>query len=318
MKVSKFKNIYSKTTIVSDLGQELMDIKNGKYQNEIKKCRFYTKANKYDEYKTLKIKLPLVAFCGTFEKGRKLENLSIYNRLIILDIDHIEKTEILDVKKLLKNDIYIYSVWISPSGEGLKALVKLDGDIDDHKSSFESLKKYFLDNYNVKLDNSGSDITRLCFASWDSELHLNEYSEVYKDKVEIESKVKTSKKSIRDRSLSKSAYATEGLNKPEHRQIIKLIIKFLRKKEISITESFDNWFRVAMGISSTFSYDLGEKYFLNLCEQDKENHDELESINILRYCYNNRKIGISTLITFGTIIFYAKEKGFITKKDKFL
>ncbi|WP_272022525.1 BT4734/BF3469 family protein [Olleya namhaensis] len=319
MKVSKFKNvIYPKSVIQSDLLNELKDIKEGKYKAIIQKCREFTKNNDYASYKVIKIKLPVVTFCGTFKNGRKLENLESYNNLMIIDIDHIDIEKLDQAKKLLTKDKYIYAVWLSPSNEGLKALVKIDSSPSEHKQIFNSLKVYFQKTYDIELDNSGSDVTRLCFVSWDENLYVNLNSEVYGDKLVIEEiKQNKSKKIKLNKSLTKSAYATEGLNKSEHRQILNLIIKYLKRKEISITSSFDEWIRVALAISSAFSYDLGEKYFLNLCELDKENHDELESKNVLKYCYNNRKLDSSSTISLGTIVFYAKQKGFISKKDKF-
>ncbi|WP_394970951.1 BT4734/BF3469 family protein [uncultured Croceitalea sp.] len=319
MKVSRFNNIYDKNVIQSELLDELMDIKQGKYKNIIEQCRYYTSKKKYDSYKTLKINLPTVTFCGTFENGRKLQNLASYNKIMILDIDHVEVRNITLLKDLIQSDKYIYSVWLSPSGEGLKALVKIDGTPEEHKASFASLKEYFRSNYEIELDNSGSDITRLCFVSWDENLFLNTTSEVYVDKATLVSIANPDKKTRKKASTSlvKSAFATEGLNKPEHRKMISLIIKYLRRKNLTITNSFDEWFRVAIAIASTFSYDLGEKYYLRLCEMDKEKHDELESKNILKYCYNSRNLDTSSTISFGTIVFYAKEKGFITKKDKF-
>lgn len=318
MKVSRFQNIYTKVTIQSNLVDELKDIKDGKYKSIIEKCRYFTKKNDYDSYKTLKIKLPIVTFCGTFKNGRKLKNLDVYNNIIILDIDHIDLSNIDNTKDKLTKDKYIFSVWLSPSNEGLKALVKVNSNPNEHKSSFYSLKEYFKTKYDIELDTSGSDITRLCFVSWDKNLYLNRESEIYTDKliVEVVKESKIKKLTV-SKSLNKSAYATEGLNKSEHRKIISLIIKYLKRKELSITSSFDEWLRVAMGIASTFSYDLGERYFLNLCELDKEKHNELESKDILKYCYNNRKLEMSSSISLGTIVFYAKEKGFITKKDKF-
>ncbi len=318
MLVSRFNNIFqTKEVIKSNLLDELRGIKEGKYKSIIEQCRFYTRKKDYDSYKSLKIKLPIVTFCGTFKGGRKLENLVEYNGVMILDIDDIEMSKVDALKAVLSNDQYIYSTWKSPSNEGLKALVKVDSTPSEHKSSFDSLKIYFKEKYEIELDNSGSDITRLCFVSWDEELFLNTESVVYRGKLNQEPKEKkTVTKNTISRSLSKSAFATEGLNKKEHRKIVANIIKFLKKKDLSITSSFDEWFRVALAVSGTFSYDVGEKYYLGLCELDKERHNELESKNILKYCYNNRKLGLNTSVTFGTIIFYAKQKGFITRSDK--
>jgi hypothetical protein len=317
MKVSRLQNFYTKSIVQTNLLDELIDIKEGKYKSIIEKCRYFTSIKDYDSYKTLKIKLPIVTFCGTFKNGRKLENLDVYNNIMILDIDHIDIHTIGDIKNKLIKDKYIHSVWLSPSNEGLKALVKIKSSPDEHKASFNSLKEYFKTKYNIELDNSGSDVTRLCFVSWDKDLYLNKNSETYIDKLNIEINETKSKKKNLSKSLNKSAYATEGLNKSEHRQNIRLIIKYLKRKELSITSTFDEWLRVALAIASTFSYDVGEKHFLSLCELDKEKHNEIESKNILKYCYNNRKLNMSSSISLATIIFYAKEKGFITKKDKF-
>ncbi|MUH36207.1 hypothetical protein D9O36_10170 [Zobellia amurskyensis] len=318
MKVSKFNNIFSKNIIQAELLEELHDIKNGKYKNLIKLCRNYTSNKDYDSYKSLKIKLPIVTFCGTFKGGRKLENLDVYNNLMILDIDHVDIDNVSNIKSELQHDEYIYAVWLSPSGEGLKALVRIESSPIEHKASFDSLKDYFFSKYKIELDNSGSDVTRLCFVSWDSSLFMNENASIYTEKlisknITPENPQKSKKLNA---SLAKSAYATEGLNKPEHRKIISVIIKFLKRKDLSITSSFDKWFRVAMALASTFSYDLGEKYYLSLCELDKEKHSELESKNMLRYCYNNRNSEKPSAISLGTIVFYAKEKGFVTRTEK--
>jgi hypothetical protein len=321
MKVSRFNNIFANNVKQTELLDELMDIKQGKYKNIIEKCRYFTSNNDYNSYKTLKIKLPTVTFCGTFENGRKLGNLVSYNEIMILDIDHVDNAKLVTLKKLVEKDKYIFSVWLSPSGEGLKALVKIDGKPEDHKASFNSLKEYFLSNYEIELDNSGSDVTRLCFVSWDENLFLNEASEVYQGKINSRNSSQVNNKTRRARAnsaLTKSAFATEGLNRPEHRKMINLIIKYLYRKNQSITNSFDEWFRVATAIATTFSFDLGEKYFLKLCELDKEKHDELESKNILKYCYNNRNLDAPSVISFGTIVFYAKKSGFKTKKDNFI
>lgn len=319
MKVSRFDNIlFSKSIIQVDLLTELDDIKKGKHKNIIKECRFFTANNNYDAYKKLKIKLPIVTFCGTFVNGRKLQNLDTYNSLMILDIDHIKVSEIQSIKEKLKTDKYIFSVWLSPSGEGLKALVRIESNPKEHKLVFGALKKYFLASYDIELDKSGNDVTRLCFVSWDEDLFLNENSQIYTEKILKEETLKKNrKKEVTSKSLTKSAFATEGLNKKEHRKIISLIIKHLKRKDLSITNSFEEWFRVAMAVSSTFSYDLGEKYYLTLCELDKEKHNEMESKNMLKYCYNNRSINLPSSISLGTIIFYAKKNGFISKKDMF-
>ena len=100
----------------------------------------------------------------------------------------------------------------------------------------------------------------------------------------------------------------EGKNKPQHREILNTLIRFLRKKHLSITENYEQWFRVAFAIANTFSCDIGLKYYLQLCELDGIRFDEIGSRKILKYCYENSNGDI----TFATILFYAQKVGFKT------
>jgi hypothetical protein len=91
-----------------------------------------------------------------------------------------------------------------------------------------------------------------------------------------------------------------GRNKATKRNEIQKMIKFLKNKNLSITSDYERWFRIAYAIANTFTYDVGKKYFLQLCQLDGPRHDEEKSINILQYCYVNSRRSIS----FGTIRYY--------------
>ena len=98
----------------------------------------------------------------------------------------------------------------------------------------------------------------------------------------------------------------KGKNNQRDRKTLLNIIKFLKKKNISITSTYENWYRVAYAIAYSFTHDIGEKYFLSLCELDGANHNEIQSKNMLLYCYKNSKGNIK----FKTIVFLATNKGF--------
>lgn len=298
------------TTIL--LFDELRNIKNGTYKNLIIECR--EALNNGDEklYGDLKTKLPAVTFCGEFHTIRKASQVSVYNNLMILDIDHISIDELSNIKEFLIADKYILSFWDSPSGKGIKCLVRINNHYEKHRAVFNSLTKYFFEKYQIELDPSGKDISRLCFSSWDENLFYNPYSEIYLDFIE-DIKLKNSDKSNSSTiniSLLKSAFATEGLNKSENKDIIRQIIKYLNKRNLSITETHDNWLKVSFAIASSFSYDVGEKYFLSLCRLDQTKHNEEKSINLLKSSYNSRKTNPENSISFATIVFFAKTKGF--------
>lgn len=312
IRVTKFNEARSKLGKSVLMFEELKDIKTGTYKDIVINCREALKIGDKELYVKLKNKLPAVTFCGEFENGRKASEVTVYNNLMIIDLDNLSDLDLLRTKKALAEDEYILSFWESPSGKGLKCLIKTQGGLEKHKAIFNSLKKYFSDNFKTELDVTGKDVSRLCFSSWDENIFYNGKSKIYDDFIEDEKKEQKNRdeKKTQNISLLKSAYATEGLNRSEDRTLMRKIIKYLVKKNISITDNYDNWLKIAFAISSAFSYDVGEKYFLALCRLDKFKHDEEKSINLLKSSYNKRQLNNSTSVSFATIVFLAKNKGF--------
>lgn len=113
-----------------------------------------------------------------------------------------------------------------------------------------------------------------------------------------------------DKGINKRHLNPVGKNNPANKREILSIIKYLQLKNKTITSSYYSWLRTAMAISNTFSYDLGEKYYLKLCRQDKDLHDEIRSQNLLINCYNTSQ----GVITFATIVYLAKEQGYTKSK----
>lgn len=321
--LSIFSNTFDTMGSQTILEKELNDIRIGVYKNQILSCRdALLNVGDKDLYKKHKSQLKAVTFCGTFKGGRKLSNLVNYNSIIVIDVDGLEGDEAMLVKAKLAQDKYVMALWISPSSQGIKGLIKIASSVDAHKSFFSSLSIYFLQEYGIELDKSGSDITRLCYVSWDEDIYINYDSEVFKTLIELESSQSeeervTTKlerpKTVPNISLNKSAYATEGLNNQANRAEIKKIIKFLSGRDLSITDNYSDWMKVAVIIANSFSYDVGESYFLSLCRIDHVKHDENKSKELLKFCYNNRNLNHTNRISFSTLIYMATLKGYVKK-----
>lgn len=120
-----------------------------------------------DKKKIIKNSLSAVTFCGTFAT-RKKELLKQGSGLAILDFDKVDN--VFEKKEQLKANDYIQACWISPSGNGLKALVQIPiiTNDEEYKYVFKQLQELFPD-----VDPSGSDITRLCFESHDPDIYIN-------------------------------------------------------------------------------------------------------------------------------------------------
>lgn len=175
MKVSIFKNIKETTNPFNrDVYFALNRIKNGNSKKQVDLIRTKeTKAEK-DE---LKLLLPTVCFNGTF-KTRSAVNLIELSGLIICDFDKFDSMDQAVIfRDSISSDSYVFSAWISPSGTGVKVLVKIPKD-DNHKGRFESLGKYF---NHPNWDQNNIGVSRGCQESYDPDIYINENSDLYID-----------------------------------------------------------------------------------------------------------------------------------------
>ena len=125
--ITIFKNIKETTTpFYRDINVVLERIKVGACKELVKKIRL--EKNKEDRNE-LKKELPAVCFSGTFSK-RADSSINEHSGFICLDFDGYKKIkELLSEKETLSKSIYVYSVFISPSGNGLKVIVfPVDGN----------------------------------------------------------------------------------------------------------------------------------------------------------------------------------------------
>lgn len=126
----------------------------------------------------LKKKLSAVTWSGRFSK-RNASSLLQYTNIICMDFDTIPVNILASTKQALTKDKYTLSVFYSPSGKGLKLLVKVSSGPELHKIAFAQLANYYSINYNLAADESGKDICRLCYLSWDISTYINESAEIY-------------------------------------------------------------------------------------------------------------------------------------------
>jgi len=160
-----------------NVGVILGRIKSGSSKDLVKKIRAEKNKQERNELKKL---LPAICFSGTFNK-RSDASLMQHSGLICLDFDGYDNTkELSEDKENLRKNKFVYSVFVSPSGNGLKVLVKIPEDPDNHINYFNSLEKYFNSKY---FDKTSKNVSRVCYESYDALIHVNENSSVW-DKIE--------------------------------------------------------------------------------------------------------------------------------------
>jgi hypothetical protein len=169
--ISLYKGVKdTKGTIINAL-DALSVIKSDELSNQI-----YTITHELDKKKrnALKVKLPAVTWSGTFTE-RKADEIIKHSGIICLDFDGIQ-----DVSKV-RNTIaqqrpdFLWAMFISPSGTGLKLLCRVPDMVTDtvdelkelHLRYFNYLTAFIQRVYDLEADESGKDMSRLCFLSWD-------------------------------------------------------------------------------------------------------------------------------------------------------
>ncbi len=225
-RISFCPNVQAKSYRPMTLFEALNSIRIKIYEKQIGNIRRLLSKNNIQSYKAKKKQLPSYIFTGIAFGKRYKFNISGYTSLIVVDIDKLENIEL--AKSQLKSDSYVISVWMSPSGNGLKALFYLeyttpakeeDAWVLHEHCAFPQIAKYLSTNYGIQVDKTGADITRLCFVSSDSEIHLKREFEPFTIDItltseqicNIKAKYYYGRKDIRNAVISMKGFSNRSL-----------------------------------------------------------------------------------------------------------
>jgi hypothetical protein len=170
-----FKNIFSKEPHFITVDKALERIKLGASKALVLDIRLALDKEKANK---LKLNLPSICFSGKFGADRKDEQLVAHSGFIVLDFDDI--SDLRDKQTEIIQKDFVYACWVSPSGNGLKALVKI-ADGKKHREHFQSLQEVF-----PEVDRSGINVSRVCYESFDPDIYVNEKAVVYTKAKKIE------------------------------------------------------------------------------------------------------------------------------------
>ena len=175
-KVSVFKDLFKASDVpfVLSLEKIVERIKKGTSKNKIDLIRNGDKEKKK--------RLPSIVFSGVFsERNRK--GLVSHSGLMVLDFDKFPSTKILkEQQAILKQNKHVVLLFISPSGNGLKAVVRVPDTLNEetHPKYFKAFNKQFKYDY---FDISNSNVDRVCFESYDPDIYVNYEAECFNTEI---------------------------------------------------------------------------------------------------------------------------------------
>jgi len=129
-----------------------------------------------EKNRVLKGLLPSVVFAGKFSQRDDsfCEELS---GLAVLDFDHLFDVE--QKKKELSELPYIYAAFVSPNGDGVKALARIPKQYGRFAGHYRGLQKH-----HPELDPKNKNISRVCYLSSDENIYINTTADVFSEYLE--------------------------------------------------------------------------------------------------------------------------------------
>jgi hypothetical protein len=175
IKTSLYTNCKAKKNNEVSLLGVLRTIEYGDYKNLVEELEKITNKKERQEYKANNF--PGFTWSATFKDGHNLKNIKDYNQIVGLDYDEVNNLEELKNKALMIDSTF--AAFISPSGNGLKVLVKVNSTLEDHKEAFRLVDRHYNEFLNITSDPSVKDPTRLCYVSYDPNIYVNEDSLIF-------------------------------------------------------------------------------------------------------------------------------------------
>ena len=211
-------------------------VRTGKWQDivlQVRACKDKAERDK------LKKSAPLVTVSGSFS-ARKDDALKEHSGFIAIDIDNIDNPE--EAKKLVQADSYIYAAFTSISGHGLCLVMRIDGT--RHADAFTGIASYLYHTYQLIVDQSGKNVSRARFISYDPWIYINTKAILFKKYLA----------KPKERKLAKVAVIKTDFD---------AMIAEMDRKGLDLCEDYSEWMRIAYALVSEFG-EGGRDYFHTL------------------------------------------------------
>jgi phage/plasmid-associated DNA primase len=125
----------------------------------------------------LKLGLPGIMWSGLFTTRAAdvalSEKLTAHSGLLCADLDNLTEEQIGVCREKLSVDPHVWAFFLSPTGTGLKVVVRVPSTAKEHQASFRAVQTLVRGICGVEIDEACKDVPRLCFASHDPHAFVN-------------------------------------------------------------------------------------------------------------------------------------------------
>lgn len=281
--LSYFESAFSREPSDDFTLLELVErIRNGMWSGKVAILRETLKRSrpKYDEAKRA---LPAVMLSGMIADGERsgaaADGRLKHSGYLQGDFDGKDHPhlEIAEMKSLLVGDPHVIAVFDSPSGEGVKAVIRIPADVAAHKGAFEAASEHFA-TFGMKIDEATKDPGRLCFVSHDPDAWM-------RDSIESALILKPKPRPAR----GEAKFDREDTTRDDIREMLEFIPQ---------RPDYEDWLRIASAVWSVLDETTGITLLNEWSPEEKAGEYQRKFKNRLRD------------IRIGTLAWYAQAHGF--------
>ena len=278
MLISHYKNIHDTQDTDIEFDNFLEGVRSGRWQDIALEVRNAPTK----EIKDLKKKTaPMVTISGSFA-ARKDDSIRKHSNLIAIDIDNLD--DAVATKNRIGADPFVLAAFISISGKGLCLIIKIDGS--RHFDAFNSIAAYLYNEYQLIVDQSGKNVSRARFVSYDPALIHNPNASTFKKYLPKKKEYKQQKVVVIKTDFDS-------------------MIAQMDQKGLNLCEDYSEWIRICYGLVSEFQ-EQGREYFHTLSSHSSK-YNSLDCDAQFDACLKNHSESKGKKSTIGTIYYHAKQ-----------
>jgi hypothetical protein len=152
-------------------GQILSGIARGDWREPIDRLRSLPADS--PEQKTTKLALPFCTWAGVFTR-RSNDGLANHSGQVGIDLDGLGEAGAVAVLQAAVADVHCLAAFRSARGEGVRLIFRIPPcSPENHIAAFEQVAVHVRDTYKREADESGKDVSRASFVSFDNGLWFN-------------------------------------------------------------------------------------------------------------------------------------------------